>query len=109
MKLKLLTITTLSLFLVSPLFADSNCIHKENTATNNKAKLVASDDDIVIDRSKRTNPYPSRTFTERSSANEASRYRTDQGWSRGRNNWWWYGGNRSDIPTTGYTAPANRN
>ncbi len=51
-----------------------------------------------IDRTKRTNPYASKTFTEKTGG---SRYGTSQGWSRGRGHYWW-GRRGSDIPTTRY-------
>lgn len=57
-----------------------------------------------IDRSKRTNPNPAAPSYAVGSANEASRYRTDQGWSRGRH-YWWSRRSNSDIPTSGYTSP----
>lgn len=58
-----------------------------------------------IDRSQRTSPTPSTPSYAVGSSNEASRYRTDQGWSRGRGHYWWGGSYGSDIPTSGYTSP----
>ncbi|MCB0320575.1 MAG: hypothetical protein KDD60_06570 [Bdellovibrionales bacterium] len=64
---------------------------------------------VEIDRSQRTNPLPNSPSQTVGGGyyGEASRYRTDQGWSRGRG-YWWHSGHSSDIPTTGYTANSDR-
>jgi hypothetical protein len=74
---------------------------------DNPSKDRRESDDVHIDRSKRTSPYSSTPYSVMSSANEASRYRTDQGWSRGGyHGYWWHGSHRSDIPTTEYSPPS---
>ena len=106
MKLKLLITISVFLFInAQPVFADgSDCeVKVSKTEMPARTRLRQGAESLKIDRSSRTNPYPATPFSA-IGGGEASRYRTDQGWSRGRSSWWW-GRSRSDIPTSGYTSP----
>ena len=64
------------------------------------------EDNVVIDRSVRTNPYPNTPSYAQ--GGDTSRYSTSQGWSRGSGySSYWGGGRSSDIPTTGYNTPGS--
>ncbi len=95
--------------LVSPLaaYADGDSSREERSERRSEVRASADRGrEIRIDRRERTNPYAATPFSA-IGGGEASRYRTDQGWSRGRSHWWgYYGSRRSDIPTTGYTPPS---
>lgn len=96
-------LTTLAAVPQESLAEDMSYLNKDT-----KQVQIEKHDDIQVDRSKRTNPYPSRPFSSMSSANEASRYRTDQAWSRGRNFGFWGSRRGSDIPTAGYSTTSTK-
>jgi hypothetical protein len=108
MNVKKLIATILFSALVSPLaaYADGDSKAENNFERRSEARASADQGrQVRIDRRERTNPYPATPFSSLGGG-EASRYRTDQAWSRGRSHWYgYYGSRRSDIPTTGYTSP----
>ncbi len=88
----------------------TNAVAEEEVLLPSKepSKLaLQQDDDFKVDRSQRSNPYANTPSYAQ--GGDTSRYSTSQGWSRGRNNGYWWGGRAaSDIPTTGYTTPSSR-
>lgn len=100
MKMSKIVLASLGLCLLA-----SNVVAEEEILKPVKApeKLVIEEDNVKVDRSYRANPYANTPSYAQ--GGDSSRYATDQGWSRGRGNWWW-GGRGSDMPTTGYTTPS---
>jgi hypothetical protein len=103
---KTILLGVLSAMLIPSLaLADGEASTERSSDRREEARSASSrDSEVRIDRRERTNPYPATPFSALGGG-EASRYRTDQAWSRGRSSYWYYGSRRSDIPTTGYTAP----
>ena len=104
-----LSISILSLGLIfttsNLVFAQSAEIAKNSKQYENKEELESYlEEDHINDR---VNPMPNQPLANYS-GQEASRYRTDQGWSRSSyGSWWWGGGRSSDLGTTGYTTPSS--
>ena len=74
---------------------------KKKSAKHAQSYMI-KEERIVIDRSERTNPYGNTPSYAQ--GGDTSRYSTSQGWSRGRNSYWW-GGRSSDMASTGYNTP----
>lgn len=100
MKCKLFLVSSLLLALGSSAMAE-----EEFEPTKEPRKLVKAEDDVIVDRSERANPYANTPSYAQ--GGDTSRYSTSQGWSRGVNSYWWGSGrSQSDIPTAGYTRPS---
>lgn len=84
-------------------FANDAAAEKAERPTYKSKAEDSQREDVVIDRSKRTSPYASTPSYAQ--GGNSSRYSTSAGWSRGQSGYWWHS-SRSDMPTTGYTAPS---
>ena len=97
-----------AMLLASSVYADDSSfdLNRDSALPNNNAseELDSYKNESIKDY--RVNPFPNNPLVN-SGGGEASRYNTNQGWSRGSyGSWWGYYGGRSDIATTGYTRPS---
>jgi len=107
------------LILTSIIFLNNNSAIAQSSNYNsgqefaNPGSFEIKEDNEEVDRSYRTNSYPNTPSYAQ--GGDTSRYSTNQGWSRGNQFGYFWGGwggfgynnHSSDIPTTGYNTPRN--